>query len=158
MNSKWDTHVLPRLADIEDWISKGASEKDVCSALNISQDTWIVYKKEHSELSECLTRARAKSVLNVKNALYESAIGFTIKTKKSYIRKDKETGKAMQYIEETERHEPPNPQSIAMYLRNNDSEWKDRDSTSYDFKAMELELKKLQTDSLIWHDEEGGDK
>jgi len=49
--NKYDTHVLPRLSDIEQWAKAGLSEKQIANKLGIAYSTWNVYKGKYTELS-----------------------------------------------------------------------------------------------------------
>lgn len=51
--SKYDTDIVPQLADIKDWIAGGDSVREVCKKLSISPDTWYRYCKEHDTIGTC---------------------------------------------------------------------------------------------------------
>lgn len=140
--SKYETHVKPYLEDIKKYISAGATEKEIIDWLGIASSTFYEHKIKYPELRESLDRPKAKSVIEVKNALYKKATGFTYTEKKQYLTKDKETGKETLRVETTEKYCPPDSGAIAMFLRNNDPEYRDRDKQYYDFTEIELELKK----------------
>lgn len=53
----------------------GASDADICEILNISEDTYRNWKKNHPELKEAM-KARDAADAEVVNALFERAIGF----------------------------------------------------------------------------------
>lgn len=72
--SKYETHVKPRLVEVEDWVRNGASDKQVGERLGISADTLIVYKKQFPEFSECLKNTRACVDGQVENALLKKAL------------------------------------------------------------------------------------
>lgn len=72
--SKYETHVKPRLSEVEDWVRNGASDKQVAERLGISADTLIEYKKQFSEFSECLKNTRAYVDGRVENALLDRAL------------------------------------------------------------------------------------
>lgn len=141
-SSKYETHVKPYLEEIKKYVSAGATEKEIIDWLDIASSTFYEHKAKYPELRESLDRPRAKSVIEVKNALYRKATGFTYTEKKQYLTKDKETGKETLRVETFEKYCPPDSGAIAMYLRNNDKEYRDRDNAYYDYTEMELELKK----------------
>lgn len=140
--SKYETHVKPYLEDIRKYISEGATEKDIIDWLGIASSTFYEHKLKYPELRESLDLPKIKSIMEVKNALLKKALGFTYEEKKQYLTKDKETGKETLRVETYQKYSPPDTGAIAMFLRNNDKEYKDRDSAYYDYTEMELELKK----------------
>lgn len=72
--SKYESHVLPRLEEIGDWVRNGASDREVALRLGISADSLIEYKKQYSEFSECLKNTRAYVDGKVENALLDRAL------------------------------------------------------------------------------------
>lgn len=140
--SKYETHVKPYLEEIRHYVSIGATEQEIIDWLGIASSTFYEHKNKYPELAESLDRPKAKSVIDVKNALYKKATGFTYTEKKQYLTKDKETGKETLRVETFEKYCPPDSGAIAMYLRNNSKDYRDRDNAYYDYTEMELELKK----------------
>lgn len=51
---KYETNVKPRFDEITEWLSIGATEKEIAKNLGINIDTWIEYKKTYSELTDPL--------------------------------------------------------------------------------------------------------
>ena len=141
-SSKYETHVKPHLEEIKKYISEGATEKDIIDWLDIASSTFYEHKNKYPELRESLNRPKKESVMQVKNALLKRALGYTYQEKKQYLTKDKETGKETLRVETFEKHCPPDVGAIAMFLRNNDEEFRDKDKAYYDFEEMSMELKK----------------
>lgn len=75
--SKYDTHVKPKLFEIEKWARDGCTEKEICARLGISESTFNDYKKQFSELSEPLKEGKAIADYKVEDALYKRATGFS---------------------------------------------------------------------------------
>lgn len=75
--SKYDSHVKPRLSEVEDWVRNGASDKEIAERLHISADSLIEYKKKFSEFSECLKNTREYVDGQVENALLKRALGYS---------------------------------------------------------------------------------
>lgn len=44
--SKYESHVAPRLKEVEDWLRNGATEADIARNLGIAVSTLCEYKKE----------------------------------------------------------------------------------------------------------------
>ncbi len=96
--SKYDTHVAPRLGEVEDWLRNGATEADIARNLGIAMSTLCEYKKEFSEFSEVLKKTRACVDAEVENALLEkcrkgdtTAIIFWLKNRRPKQWRDKQS-------------------------------------------------------------------
>ncbi len=144
--SKYYEIVYPRLEEISKYIQEGASEKDVIEFLGIASSTFYEYKNKYSELAESVEKPKKRNIMNVRNALLKKALGFTYEEKKQYITKDKDTGKEQIRVETYQKYSPPDVGAIAMYLRNNDKDYKEHDQAYYDFKDLELKLKQESQD------------
>ena len=55
---KYETHVLPRLNEVEDWCRNGATEEEMAARLGISRYSFIEYKKQFSDFSNILKKQR----------------------------------------------------------------------------------------------------
>lgn len=135
--SKYDEYVKPYLKQITEWAKSGATEKEICFALGISQSTFYEYKKQFSELSNALRIGRQKVILDVKAALYKRAIGFEYEEKRGVRKGDKVVSTEI-YV----KYAPPDTTAAAMLLRNYEEQWRDKDSVQTDFKRQEIEIKK----------------
>lgn len=138
--SKYYQNVQPHLEQIREWAKSGATEKEICDALDIATSTFYEYKKQYLELSSALHAGRMNVVLNIKAALYKKAIGFEYEERRG-VKKDGCNGDQM-VTEIYKRYCPPDTTAAAMLLRNYDNEWRDRDAAANDFRRQELELKK----------------
>ncbi len=75
--SKYETHVVPRLIEIEDWVRNGATDSEIAKKLGISESTYFEYKKEFSEFSESLKKGKDYVDAEVENALLKRALGYS---------------------------------------------------------------------------------
>jgi hypothetical protein len=117
-NGKYYTHVKPYLDEITGWLKEGFTDYSICEKLNISHQAWIDYKKAHTELIECYTRAQKARNALVYNKQYESAIGYS--HKELYIAQYQ--GQIVE--KEITKHYPPNERAAALFLVNNDPDFK----------------------------------
>lgn len=140
--SKYNDYVKPRLDDVKRWAAAGATESEICSALGVSVSSFNEYKNKYSELSESLRAGRQNVVLNIKAALYKRALGFNYEEKIGRTNADSETSTEIHV-----RYSPPDTTAAAMLLRNYCDDWRDKDKTTADFKAQELEIKKALAES-----------
>lgn len=73
--SKYQTHVAPRLIEIQDWVRNGATDEEVAKRLGISRSTLCEYKNGFSEFSDTIKKGKDFVDAEVENALLERAIG-----------------------------------------------------------------------------------
>lgn len=140
--SKYNDYVKPRLDEIKRWAAAGATETEICSALGVSVSSFNEYKNKYSELSDSLRAGRQNVVLNIKAALYKRALGFNYEEKIGRSNNKDETSTEIHV-----RYSPPDTTAAAMLLRNYCEDWRDKDKTTADFKAQELQIKKVLAES-----------
>lgn len=139
--SKYETHVEPRLKEVEEWVAQGATDEEIAKALQISQWSLWKYKEKHAKLSQAFARGRNKIVIDIKNALLKKALGFNYEEEKKVGKKDK-NGENIVLVEKYTRYSPPSETAAAMLLRNYDPEWRDTDSATAELRKQAQELKK----------------
>lgn len=144
--SKYDTEIKPHIAEIKKAVEAGATVEEIAKAFNIAVSTLHKYKKEKKELMDAFTHGRARVVFDIKGALLKKALGFSYEEKKQYITED-EDGSKKKHTEISQRYCPPSETAAAMLLRNYDSTWLDRDTTSTELKKQEMELRKAIAES-----------
>lgn len=74
--SKYETHVLPRLVEIEGWARDGLTDEQIAHNLGISKVSLYKYMDIHSELFELLKKSKAVVDREVENALLKRALGY----------------------------------------------------------------------------------
>ncbi|AKL96154.1 hypothetical protein CACET_c27090 [Clostridium aceticum] len=141
--TKWETHILPHLSDIKDWLLEGATDKEICDRLDISHDTWYRYMKEHEILSELVSMGKSVMDSQVEKALFKLAIGYEYEEIRTIVEEDK-NGKKRTRIEKIKRHQPANATALSFWLRNRQPEkWNERKEIILDTKDNEQARKKL---------------
>lgn len=141
----YDTIIKPRMDEIIEWARAGATNPEIASALNIGYSTFSDHVAKNEDFSESLKEARRSGVPEVKLALLKRCLGFEYEEVKTSMKKD-EDGEIRQYVEKTKKYALPDVGAIQTFLRNNTDDFRDRDKTTYDFKAQEIELRKLITE------------
>lgn len=77
--SKYETHVVPRLLEVEDWVRNGATDEEIAKRLGISRDSFYLYKREFSDFSDTLKKSKDYVDGQVENALLQRALGYDFK-------------------------------------------------------------------------------
>lgn len=147
--SGYERDVQPRLEEVKEWVRSGATNRDIAKALGIHVSTFCDYLNKYSEFEEAVRSSRQSGISEVKQALFRKAVGFEYEETKTYIRKD-ENGNDVKYTERTKRQSLPDTGAIAMYLRNYDKDWSDRDNISNEFRKLEFELRKEMAEKDNW--------
>ena len=142
----FETIIEPRMDEIILWARAKATNQEIASALGIGYSTFCSHVAENKEFSDSLKQARLSGVPIVKMSLYKLANGFEYEEVKTSMKKD-EDGEVRQYVEKIKKYALPNLGAIQTFLRNNTDDFRDKDKTTYDFKEMELELRKLQVEN-----------
>lgn len=154
--TKYDTHVLPRLEEIEGMSREGVPEEQIAGALGIAYSTFNEYKKR-PELSEALKRSREAADYAVENALFKRCVGHKVKIKKHYkvktVEYDQDTGRKtaereeLQEVEE-EQYVPPDTAAQIFWLTNRKGDrWKNKQAIDQ-AGGLEISLKMEGTEGL----------
>ena len=144
---KYETHVKPYLSQIAEWYEL-LSEGQIAKKLGISQASLDTYKKEHTELAECLKNGRNHLVEELKGSLKKKAKGYYYEETKTYIRE--EGGKRVQVIEKYKKYAHPDTGAIHLLLKNLDPEWRQDDMETVAMKREKLELDKQRAENESW--------
>lgn len=159
---KYETNVKPRFDEITEWLSIGATEKEIAKNLGINIDTWIEYKKTYSELTDLIKSGRKNPVIQIKKAMLKRAVGFQYEEKKvttQQIMIDGPDGTTLPAkvikTEVTTKTALPDAAAGLILLQhwdlNDDGSTKwSRDPASREIKKEELELKKKQVEEEAW--------
>ncbi|MBR5835598.1 MAG: hypothetical protein IKY66_05475 [Bacteroidales bacterium] len=142
----WIERIEPRKDEIVEWVRAGATNKEVAEALGVGYATFMDHVSKNPDFSDSLKQARLSGVPMVKLALMKRALGFEYEEVKTSIKKD-DDGEVKQFIEKVKKYCPPDVGACQTFLRNNTDDFRDKAKFDYDFKTMEIELKKLQVES-----------
>lgn len=141
--SKFETHVLPRFTEIQQWCQEGLTNEQMCDKLDIAPASWYEYASKHPIFSELINWSKSVTINRVESSLFKLAMGYEYEEIKTIIEEDK-NGKKRTRIEKIKRHQPANPTAMIFYLKNRaPNEWNDRREILIDTKAAELERKQL---------------
>lgn len=96
-NSKYESHVEPKLLLIEAWTRDGMIIEDMAEKLGVAVSSLYEYQKKHPEFAEALKKGREVADVTVENALYEKALPKKIILNKQKVLND---GEVIDYQEE----------------------------------------------------------
>ena len=111
----YETKVLPRLAEIEEWARDGFTDKEIAARLLVSENSFAAYKNEHEELREALESGAYADTL-VENAFFKSCIGYKVKVKVPI--KVRLSGEDSVIAVDEEKYIPPNTKAQILWLKN----------------------------------------
>lgn len=151
--TKYDTHVAPRLNEIQAKARDGATEEEIAIFLRIAYSTFRVYKQKYSALSAALKPAQQYDD-EVVNALHRNTIGQVVKLQKPIKVRKKffENGKLVreeEVVVTAEEEIYVHPDTMAqMYWLNNrqSSKWRQKPKEQPNQEELEQEAK--QKDEL----------
>lgn len=112
---------------LEDWAADGLTNEEIAKNVGVNPDTLYRWMREHSEISEAITRGRGLAQVQIENALYLRARGGVQKLMKPMKRRVREydavTGKCVRDEEIVEEHEEevyiaPDTPAIKFWLTN----------------------------------------
>lgn len=155
--SKYETHVKSRFDEIKEWLSLGATEKEIWENLGIHKSTFYDYKSKYKEFSDLLKKGRKKPVEEIKAAMLKRAKGFQYEETKTIIERieydDGETIIPARKIrtEVTTKTALPDTAAGLVLLQHwaKDEGWT-RDPQNLELKKRELELKEKQAENEAW--------
>ena len=139
--NKYETHIAPRLKDIEKWRKVGATVENICDVLGIAKTTFHKYLKEQPAFANAYKKGTAELVMDLRGELARIAFKHTLETKKQYIKQDMETGNKTQYTEITTKEVDGDIAAINLLLKNLDENWSN-DPQNLALRKQELELRK----------------
>lgn len=130
---KKNDEISDKLILVEGWSRDGLSQQQIANNLGINVDTLIEYKKKYSDFSQALKKGREIVDYEVENALYKTAMGYTITLHKQKVTKD---GDVVDIEEEV--HVPPNPTAQIFWLKNRQKEkWREKQEVSVNANPIE---------------------
>ncbi|MCG1009236.1 transposase [Salinicoccus sp. ID82-1] len=131
--TKYDTHVAPRLLEIEAWCRDGYTDEDISKLLGVAYSTFKEYKKTKSDLSAALKKSKAIADITVENSLFDKATSkiimkqVPIKLKRSYIKDGYVLTEEYVEVVEVEEEIPPDTTAMIFWLKNRDPiKWRDK--------------------------------
>lgn len=111
-----------KLVLLEGWARNGLTDEQIAHNIGIRTSTLYEWKKKYVEFAEALKKSKEVADLEVENALYKRATGYTVIETK-VIESDKD-GKKTETIT---KHIPPDTTAQIFWLKNRKpNEWRDK--------------------------------
>ena len=137
------------LLKLEAWARDGLTNEQIASNIGISRKTLQEWCIKYSDISDTLKKGKDVADIQVENALFKKAIGYTVSLKKTFkvkcIEYDENTGKKISEREELvegfdEMHIPADTTAQIFWLKNRLPEkWKDKKDIESDSGTGMLE-------------------
>ena len=77
-----------KLLLLEGWARDGLFDKQICKNMGVSEATLTNYKRKYPEIKEALRKGKEVVDIEVENAMFKRAIGYTITINEQKIDKD----------------------------------------------------------------------
>jgi hypothetical protein len=149
--TKFETHVLPRLKDILQWLKDGMTEYSIAEQLGVSRTTLVDYKSKYLTFRTLYLRAQDERNCLVMNKMYSKATGERVSLLKQKLDK---FGTVVDIKEE--QYIPPDVNAADLFLRNNSDSYKSAKTdtaggsiTINNYQLPELEAKRAEILSEI---------
>ncbi|NYV67265.1 transposase [Bacillus sp. Gen3] len=135
--NKYQTHVEPRLIEVEGWARDGLIDKQIAHNLGVAYSTFREYVKKYSALSAALKRGKEVVDREVENALLKRALGYRYDevTRELAEIKNPETDKYEKVLIETKRvtkEVQPETAAAIFWLKNRrPDKWRDKQEVQH---------------------------
>lgn len=129
-----------KLLMLEDWARQGLFDKQICKNMGVSEATLTNYKKKYPEIKEALRKGKEVVDIEVENAMFKRALGYTVRIVEQKIDKFGDVHNC-----EREVHIPGDVTAQIFWLKNRRrQQW--RDKVEYETNDNELnKVKELLT-------------
>lgn len=77
-----------KLLLLEGWARDGLFDKQICKNMGVSEATLTNYKRKYPEIKEALRKGKEVVDIEVENAMFKRAVGYTITINEQKIDKD----------------------------------------------------------------------
>lgn len=124
---KYEDWLTPEgLAKIEGWARDGLADKQIAHNIGIRPETLWAWQKQYPNLSNALKKGKEPANLEVENALFKLATGYTIKLRKPIKVRKRGGDEDIKYADE-EIYIKPEVAAQVFWLKNRMKDrWRDR--------------------------------
>lgn len=132
-----------KLLLVEAWARDGLSNEQIAKNIGISTATVYEWQNKYPEFAEAIKRSKEVADIEVENALFKRAIGYSYTEVTKELVLDKETGERNLVVTKTVKKDvPPDVGAQCFWLKNRKPEmWRDRRELELDAEiAVEMSL------------------
>ena len=161
--SKYETHVLPRLVEIEGWARDGLTDEQIAKNLGVAYSTFRTYIEKYPAVSAPLKRGKEVVDREVENALLKRALGYEYDevTKEQVMNPD--TGEfELKTTKVVTKQVVPDTTAQIFWLKNRKpSEWRDKrdvevsGEVTNNMSAQEIDDQIAKLEKLLGSDRDG---
>lgn len=120
------------LLRLEAWARDGLTDEQIANNMGISRVTLYEYKNKYPNISNALKRGKEVIDIEVENALYKRAVGYTCVEKK--VEESEKDGKK---IITTIKEIPPDVTAQIFWLKNRKpKDWRDKQDMNIEVKSL----------------------
>jgi hypothetical protein len=117
--SKYVTHVKPKLDLIEFWRENGDTIEIIAKKLGIVRQTFYRYMDTYSELNKAIEKSREKLLSQLTKSLYKEATGYMIEeVSEEYIVDENGNKSAKKKIKKTTKFMRPSTSALIFAIKN----------------------------------------
>ena len=138
--SQYANKVKPYLADIEKYARCGVTEGQLCEFYGVGKTQWAQYKKDNTELSEILLKAKNQLKTDLINRAYQVAVGYEYEETTTVTYKDKDGNVTGTKTTTYKRYAKADGNMIEFLLINRFSDEFARDPKMVELRQRALEL------------------
>lgn len=133
--SKYDTHVVPNLDKIRNWVKEGATEREIAQALGISYSGFRKYKNEYDQLNGIMAENKIVADESAVGAFYKRVTGTAVIEEVQ----ERIDGKLVT-VKRTTKQIPPDVQAGQFWLTNRMPDtWRNKQEIKAEVTARKLE-------------------
>lgn len=139
-----------KLLLVEAWARDGLSNEQIANNMGIGLTTFYEWQKKYPEFSGSIKRSKEVADIEVENALFKRAIGYSYTEETKELVTDKETGERKLVVTKTvKRDVPPDVGAQCFWLKNRKpGMWRDRRELELD-ADIEVEMSLEEKAKLI---------
>lgn len=128
------------------WARDGLLDSQIAKNMGVSEGTLYNYKKKYPAIKEAFRKGKEVVDIEVENALFKKALGYTVTVQKAFKLKDVIYGENGKKISEKERieyaeeevHIPADTTAQIFWLKNRKpKEWREKQEVSVSTKPIE---------------------
>jgi len=132
---------------------KGLTDKQMARKLGMTEQAFNIWKNQHTEFFESLSRGKDKADERVEKSLYKQALGYTYRAQKPVVVSDGNgMGSHVETAEYRERVSPSTSAAIFWLKNRRPKKWRDKQEIEHSGEigvSVKYDLNKLSSEELV---------